>query len=310
MDTNNIKKVDIIIPAYKPGKDMKKLMTALLGQSYAVNRIIIINTDRHYWDSDIDAMSDKIFVKHIKKSQFDHGGTRNMAIGLSDADIAVCMTQDAVPFDEYVVENLVKCFGNKNIWAAYARQLPKQDCSEIEKYTRKFNYPDKSYIKTKNDIKKYGIKTYFCSNVCAAYRVDKYKELGGFIKHTIFSEDMIYAHNIINEGGAVYYCADAKVIHSHNYTCKQQFNRNFDLAVAQKEHPEVFSGLKSESEGIRLVLNTAKYLIKIGKPLEVIYLFFYSAAKYMGYKLGFMYERIPKKIMLKLTSNPQYFERR
>ena len=48
---------------------------------------------------------------------------------------------------------------------------------------------------------------------------------------------------------AIAYVADAKVIHSHNYNCTQQFKRNFDLAVSQADHPEVFGGIHSESEG-------------------------------------------------------------
>ena len=43
---------------------------------------------------------------------------------------------------------------------------------------------------------------------------------------------------------------DAQVVHSHNYCALQQFHRNFDLAVSQTMHPEVFGGIRSESEGI------------------------------------------------------------
>lgn len=38
-------------------------------------------------------------------------------------------------------------------------------------------------------------KTFFCSNVCAMYRRSIYEKLGGFVKHTIFNEDMIFAEN-------------------------------------------------------------------------------------------------------------------
>ena len=67
-------------------------------------------------------------------------------------------------------------------------------------------------------------------------------------------------------GYAVAYAADAKVIHSHNYSCMQQFHRNFDLGVSQAEHPEVFEGIKSESEGIKLVKQTAAHLFSALRP--------------------------------------------
>lgn len=73
---------------------------------------------------------------------------------------------------------------------AYARQLPKSDCHIVEQYTRQFNYPEQSCVKTKADIPTLGIKTFFCSDVCAAYRRDLFEELGGFESPVIFNEDM------------------------------------------------------------------------------------------------------------------------
>ena len=55
-----------------------------------------------------------------------------------------------------------------------------------------------------------GIKTFFCSNVCAAYRREIYEELGGFVRHTIFNEDMIYAAKAVEAGYSVAYAADAQ----------------------------------------------------------------------------------------------------
>lgn len=43
-----------------------------------------------------------------------------------------------------------------------------------------------------------------------------------------------------------------------------QFHRNFDMAVSQAEHPEVFEGIKYESEGIKLVKQTAAHLVNRG----------------------------------------------
>ncbi len=89
-----------------------------------------------------------------------------------------------------------------------------------------------------------------------------YDRLGGFEKHTIFNEDMIFAGKIIQDGGSIVYVAEAQVIHSHNYGNMEQLRRNFDLAVSQAQHPEIFSMAKSESEGMKLVKQTAAYLVK------------------------------------------------
>ena len=135
-----------------------------------------------------------------------------------------------------------------------------------------------------------------------------YEELGGFVKKTIFNEDMIFASKIIQADYSIAYAANAKVIHSHNYTCWQQFKRNFDLAVSQVEYKEEFSGVKSESEGIRLVKDTAKHLIKTKKKKKLPSLVLQSGFKYFGYILGKNYKKLPKSLVKKCSMNPSYWK--
>ena len=258
-------------------------------QNYPIHRVILMNTEEKHFPTELTGIWDRVEVYHLAKEEFDHGGTRDRGVRMSTADLVVCMTQDAMPADETLIEELVKPFDDPEVWAAYARQLPNEDCREVEKYTRSFNYPEKSMVKTKEDLDRLGIKTFFCSNVCAAWRREKYLELGGFVKHTIFNEDMILAGTMIKQGGKIAYGAKAKEIHSHNYSAFQQFHRNFDLAVSQTMYPEVFGGIRSESEGIKLVKKSLSYCIKIGKPWLMIQVVTQSAGKFLGYKMGQQY---------------------
>ena len=303
------KSVDIIIPTYRPDESAVYLIKKLLKQTYPIHEIHIIDTETGIFPKELKILSDKIRISKIKPERFDHGGTRHEGAMQSHADIIIYMTQDAMPVNEYLIEELVKAFDNEKIAAAYARQLPNSKCNVIERYTRAFNYPEQSRIKSLEDLETLGIKTYFCSDVCAAYRKSVYESLGGFEEKTIFNEDMIMAAKIIQSGGSVKYVAEAKVIHSHNYNCKQQFQRNFDLAVSQVEHPEVFQNIKSESEGMRLVKNTMTYLIKIKKPWLIIKLILQSAFKYMGYCLGRKYSQLPMWLIKKCTMNQRYWEK-
>ena len=180
----------------------------------------------------------------------------------------------------------------------------------MEQYTRQFNYPEKSRAKWLADLPELGIKTYFCSNVCAMYKRELYLQLGGFVKKTIFNEDMIFAGGLIQKGYGVAYAAEAKVVHSHNYSAIQQFHRNFDLAVSQADHPEIFAMAKSESEGIRMVKATAAYLISQRKPYLIPVLGMRSASKLLGYRLGRSYQKLPENIVLHLTGNKSYWEKK
>ena len=299
--------VDVLIPVYRPDGKLTELLKRLKMQNYPIHRVILMNTEEKHFPAELTGIWDRVEVYHLAKEEFDHGGTRDRGVRMSTADLVVCMTQDAMPADETLIEELVKPFDDPEVWAAYARQLPNEDCREVEKYTRSFNYPEQSMVKTKEDLDRLGIKTFFCSNVCAAWRRKKYLELGGFVKHTIFNEDMILAGTMIKQGGKIAYCAKAKVIHSHNYSAFQQFHRNFDLAVSQTMYPEVFGGICSESEGIKLVKKSLSYCIKIGKPWLMIQVVTQSAGKLLGYKMGQRYRSLPMWLILRCTMSPSFW---
>ncbi len=303
------KTVSVIIPVYKPNSMYVRLLKGLKYQTYPIKEIIVINTEQRYYHEENYPSLEQLRVIHIKKEEFDHGGTRNAGAKMATGDILLFMTQDAVLADAHVIERLVESFDDDRVGAAYARQLPNENCNLIERYTRSFNYPKKSRVKKYSDLNELGIKTYFCSNVCAAYKKEIYEKLGGFECRTIFNEDMIFAANIIKQGYFIVYCAEARVIHSHNYTGMEQLHRNFDLAVSQADHPEIFEGIPSEQEGIRLVKKTFRYLLEKKQPFEMIRLIYISGCKYVGYFLGKRYRKLPIKVVRQLSMNKKYWDR-
>ncbi len=300
-------KIDVIIPVHRPGPEFAELLRRLQGQLMPVNQILVMNTRS---ETDVEKMLEGfsgVRVVSLDKKEFDHGGTRDRGARLSEADYLLFLTQDALPADRHLTERLYEAFGDKRVKAAYARQLPREDCRELERYTRAFNYPEESRVKTKEDLPELGIKTFFCSNVCAMYERETYLAQGGFQTRTIFNEDMIYAGGLIKSGYAIAYAAEARVIHSHNYSGREQFHRNFDLAVSQAEHPEIFAGVPSEGEGIRMVKKTAAHCLRIRKPWLLVSLVWQSGCKYLGYRLGLAYKKLPRWLVLCCTMNRGYW---
>lgn len=325
--------IELIVPVYKPGIELAALLAKIREQSRMPGSIHLLVTaeedefaeicERYtrYWEENRSSRErinyGTLRFTRIAPEDFDHGGTRHRGAMESRADVLLFMTQDAVPADAYLVENLIRALGSSEetakegpvVAAAYARQLPAQDCNPIERFTRGFNYPEENLIKTAADLPRLGIKTFFCSNVCAAYRRDVYKELGGFPRRTIFNEDMIFAAGVIRAGCGVAYAADARVIHSHHYSGWQQLRRNFDLAVSQADHPEVFGEVASEGEGIRMVKQTAAYLCKSGRGYLLLKLVWQSGCKYLGYLLGKHYRMLPRVLVRRITMNKRYWTR-
>ncbi|MBQ7582509.1 MAG: glycosyltransferase family 2 protein [Lachnospiraceae bacterium] len=305
--------VDVVIPAYRPGQKFIRLITMLDAQTVRPDKIIVMNTEEKWWSErlmeQLGQAAARLEVHHLSKEDFDHAGTRNEGISHSEAAYVVLMTDDAIPYDTELLSHLLAPFSDPEVSAVYARQLAGEKAKIAERFSREFNYPDRSEKKSLKDMERLGIKTFFCSNVCAAYRRDLYDRLGGFAAPAIFNEDMVYASGLLDQGYAVYYAADAKVIHSHAYSNRQQLSRNFDLAVSQALHPEVFDRVRSESEGLRFVCRALTYFTKHGRPFAILPFMITTVNKYYGYRMGRRFLSLSRDQILKYTMNPGFFEK-
>ena len=306
--------IDVVIPAYKPGDKFIDLLNLLADSDTPVGKIIVVNTEKEFWPEDIltkisGRAGEILELHHISKEEFDHGSTRNLGVSYSDADIVLLMTDDAIPADDSLVGEIIKPFNDEKVGACYGRQLASSSSTIAEKFSREFNYPDEPITKSIEDIKRLGIKTFFCSNVCAAYRRDVFNKLGGFVNRAIFNEDMVYAAKLMDNGYSVSYCNKARVIHSHSYSNIEQLHRNFDLAVSQAMNPEVFERVSSESEGVKFILTAFKYFAGAKRPFAIVPFMITSVYKLYGYKMGKKYKSLSHDKIMKLTMNPAFFEK-
>lgn len=307
--------VDVVIPVYQPDKKLKNTVSRLMGQTMKPQNIYLIHTkceETQYHTQrmleELMELYDVVHVFTISEDEFDHGGTRAMAMEMCKSEYVLMMTMDAVPKNQRLIENLLKAHGDK-ISVVYAKQEPDKHCRTIERFTRSFNYPDEpasgleTAAKTNN-----GIKSIFCSDVCALYNKKAYEEVGGFPAKAIFNEDEIFAAKSLKAGFDVCYEPSAVVIHSHNYSGLQYFRRYFDMGVSQADFKYVFNEYHAEDEGVRLVKSTFDYLVKRQCYWEIPLLIYHSGMKYIGLKLGKIYKKLPKEVILKCTSNKHYWK--
>lgn len=303
--------LDLIIPTYLPDQKLDLLLERIRKQSVQPDRIMLLNTLVAGKEDIVDPYIEKygVEVYPIQKAEFDHGGTRDYGANLSKADYIMFMTQDAVPVDSHLISNIMKGFEDEKVSLCYARQIAGKHGDVLEQYTREFNYPDRDIEKSKKDLDTMGIKAFYCSDVCAVYRKDVYEAMGGFVKQTIFAEDMIMGYKMIMADYKIRYVKDAKVLHSHNYNYVQQFKRNFDVGVAHQQYKEIFGSVQSVPEGVKLVKETSRQMLREKKYLSLVDLFFASGFKYLGYKLGYQYKHLPESMVLNFTSSRQYWSK-
>jgi polysaccharide biosynthesis protein PslC len=227
-------------------------------------------------------------VHNIRASDFNHGATREWGRRLVKADYYLFMTQDALPAHPQLLENLLKpLITRQDIGLVYGRQLPHAAAHPLEVWNRRFNYPATSQLKGKADRVHLGLKTVFCSNVCAIYRSAALNAVGGF-PPVIICEDQYVAARMLEAGYSIYYAAEAPVFHSHNYSLMEEFRRYFDLGVFfGSQEPWIVDHFGTAgSEGFLLFQEGRRYLTRSGQPHLIPNLMLRLLIKGLGYQLG------------------------
>lgn len=288
--------ITVIIPTHNAAQYLPKLLSSIRKQTIHTELIIVDSSSSDKSVEIASSFADRIVV--ISKDEFDHGGTRTKMSKLANGDIVVFLTQDALPFDEDCIKKLVKPFEDAKVAVAYGRQIAYDNTGPFGTFLRKFNYPEYSNERVYEDKKNYGLRAAFVSNSFCAYRKSSLEKIGYFEDKLILSEDMYAAANLLRDGHKIFYTADAKVYHSHDYSLVEEFKRYFDIGVFHGCKPELQKEFGSAAgEGKRFVKEEFQYLISIYKyylvPLSIVR----NGLKLLAYKLGKNYTKIPKKII-------------
>lgn len=278
--------ISVIIPTLNAERDLAGLIEKIRAQRVP-EPVEIIVVDSESADRTIEiAREAGARVIPVARKEFDHGGTRDMALRESAGDIVVFLTQDAVPANIYFLENLIRPLEDERVAVVTGRQLPKSDAFPMEKLVREFNYPSESHIRSEEDVERMGIKAFFCSDVCAAYNRKIYLEIGGFEHPLKTNEDMFYAAEAIRKGYRVAYAADALVFHSHNFTPKEQYARNRIQGFEIERHRPLLGEVSQESEGMKLVNYVSSGLLRQGQVKAFFQFGVDCCARLLGNRAG------------------------
>ncbi len=215
----------------------------------------------------------------VAPAEFNHGLTRQRALQLlseSGCTIAIFLTQDAELASPETLERLTEAFSDPTVAAAYARQLPRKDASYFERHSRQVNYPAMGAERRESDRERLGWRTLFCSNTCAAWRVEAAEAAGGF-PETDFGEDMLLADRLLRAGFAIAYVPEAEVIHSHPATLRTLFQRGRAIGKFHHEHPELRNRYGKAEKNALVLFH--------GVPFCFSFLFC-AFVKYLGYLFG------------------------
>ena len=254
----------LIIPTLNAEGHFRGLLPQIAAQTIRPARFIVLDSESQDRTAAMAEDAGATVVR-VPRSEFNHGGTRTIGLRkAADQEVALFMTQDAIPTDERAFERLLSAFDNRETIIAYGRQAPRAQAGPIESFARQFNYPGAPQLRSAADIQTIGFKTCFCSNSFAAYRTRWLLETGGFRGDVIFGEDTIAVAELILRGATIGYIPDAIVEHSHGYTIAEEFRRYFDIGVLHSRESELLRKFGSVGgAGRAYVAEELRYLMKV-----------------------------------------------
>ena len=299
--------VAVIVPTLNAGAAWNEWISVLLAAGVNKKDVYVVDSGS---TDDTVLLADKagFNIKQIRSGEFNHGGTRQMAVtSLAGYDLVIFLTQDAILCFPDLLQKIISPFDDAQVAAVCGRQLPRKLSGAIEAHARLFNYPETSSVNSLKDVDVKGLKAVFISNSFAAYRVSALNEVGGFPDDVIFGEDMHVAARLLKAGYKIAYAADACVYHSHDYSFLQEFKRYFDMGVFHARESWIRQEFGSaEGEGVKFVVSEFNYLLKHAfwrVPEGMLR----TLLRYTGFRLGLLEKRLPLWVKRQLAMNKGYF---
>ena len=236
----------LVIPTKNGGDLFKTVVAGLQRQTIWPNVEFIIVDSGSTDDTIAIAKAAGAECYTIPPSEFNHGSTRDFAIGKASSNKIVLTVQDATPLDVQMIEKLLSAFEDPEVAGAYGRQIPQPDADAITK--RNLNtwltgrtvrevraLPDPAAYDTWPPMERYLASNF--DNVCSAIRKSEW-EVRPFGR-VDFGEDIEWAQSALIRGRRIVYEPTAAVVHSHDrpiayeykrtYVCHRKLNQLFGL---------------------------------------------------------------------------------
>lgn len=285
----------VIIPTRNAESSIAVLLDSIWKQTWRPEKVLVIDSSSADRTVEV-SRANGAEVMVIAKEDFDHGGTRDMALRKTDTPYVVFMTQDALLVGRNSMERLLGYFAKRpNLAIIGGRQMAYPQATPQEKLVREHNYPAESRFWNKNQCQAMGVRAYLISDVFAAYRRDAYLAVGGFDHPLMTNEDMLITQKLLDAGYEAGYAGNACVYHSHNFTWKQQYQRNYIVGRTMVRYAERFQNAQELGEGMTLAKIVELQLLRQGK-LGACFAFAWDcSARLLGNRMGRWAETKEKK---------------
>ncbi|HUT55061.1 MAG TPA: glycosyltransferase family 2 protein [bacterium] len=221
----------VVIPSLNGGSRFRTCLDAVAAQELPGGfEIIVIDSGSDDGSAELAGQYGRVI--RIARAEFNHGLTRNRAIGSAAGRAVALLTQDAVPVGKEWLRPLVEAALEPGVAGAYSRQVPRPDCPPFIKarLTRWMAGRTEREVKRLLDEAELmalpvleRIRRLSFDNVSSCLRKEAW-EKRPFLERR-FGEDAAWAREVLLAGYALVYEPASVVEHSHANSLWYEFKR-------------------------------------------------------------------------------------
>ena len=241
---NDGRLISIIIPVKDGAPFLRELLPAVLSQSITA-RLEIIAVDSGSQDDSIQLLVQfGATVLSIDPAAFDHGVTRNLAAEQARGDVLIFLSQRSLPVGNRWLASLVASLDDDpEVVGVCSRVLPRDDADiltrrDVERELSASTQRQRKQITDWSAYREMGehARRVFLNfhTVSAAIRREAW-ERTPFRSVRTLGEDLLWARDVVEGGWALVHEPSSTVAHSHSYNAGEQFSRNVDDGIANRD---------------------------------------------------------------------------
>ncbi|MFT7618073.1 MAG: rhamnosyltransferase [Planctomycetota bacterium] len=225
--------VTVFIPTLNGGSKLGEVLDAVLAQECDFEFDLLVFDSESTDEKTHQALKDRnVEWRTIRRTEFNHGQTRNEAAQASSSEVMAFLSQDACPANRRWLAKLVDPILRNNAVASYAAQQPTADCHPYQLLNLNKHMDEAEELELRQPLTaaefeamepQERVERIRFDNVSSAIRRTVLLELPFPV--TDFGEDLEWSRNILLAGESTAFVKNAVVFHSHAVSKGEFFDR-------------------------------------------------------------------------------------
>jgi kynurenine formamidase/glycosyltransferase involved in cell wall biosynthesis len=215
--------LSVVIRCYNEEKHLGRLLAGLRGQDLADVEVILVDSGSSDASPAI-AASYGARVLQIPKREFSFGRSLNLGCAAATGDIVVAVSAHCYPIYPDWLQRLTRPLADPKVAMAYGMQRG----NHLNRFSEHRIF--RQWFGERSDFAQ---ATPFANNANSAFRRSVWEAIP-FDETLTGLEDLDWAHRIMRQGHRIAYVAEAPVVHVHEETWPQIYNRYRREAIAMR----------------------------------------------------------------------------